>query len=254
MSAPDYLTRPGRPDIALRRREGNGPGLLWLGGYASDMNGTKAQFLDGWAATEGRAFLRFDYSGHGESGGDFDEGGIGTWAGDALAVLDELTDGPQILVGSSMGAWVACLRAKWRPDRLAGLVLIAPAADFTRELFWQRIDETQRATLMTEGRLVLASPYDDTGQVYTRRLIEEGDHNLILSEPLTVSAPVRILQGMKDDVVPWTHAVRLAEHLDTDDVQVTLVKDGDHRLSTPEDLEQLGDTLTALTARIGALR
>ena len=243
---PSFLSRAGHPDIAYLRQTGTGPGVLWLGGYASDMRGTKAAFLADWAARHGRSFCRFDYTGHGDSGGDFEDGSIGEWAQDALAVLDQLTDGPQILVGSSMGAWVACLLAKWRPEKTGAMLLIAPAPDFTSELMWPSWDEVTRQTMMRAGRVEIPSAYDDSVMVYTRKLVEDGEANRVLSQPLDIDVPVRILQGMEDETVPWQHAVRLAEHIGTGNVILTLIKKGDHRLSTPDDLELLAETLEAL--------
>lgn len=239
---PRYLDGPhGR--IAYRKCEGTGPGIVWLGGFRSDMLGTKAEALDTWARETGRAFVRFDYSGHGESDGAFEDGSIGEWAEDALAAFDALAEGPQILVGSSMGGWIATLLARARPERLAAIVFIAPAPDFTEALMWPAFTDEQRQTIMAEGRLEQPSDYADEPEVITRKLIEDGRNHLVMgdpaSTPVPIRAPVRILQGMQDDAVPWTHAVRFAEAIESDDVLVTLVKDGDHRLSEPADLARL---------------
>lgn len=247
---PSYLDGPhGR--IAYRKREGTKsgverPGVVWLGGFRSDMLGTKAETLDAWARETGRAFLRFDYSGHGESDGAFEDGSIGEWAEDALAAFDALTEGPQILVGSSMGGWIAALLAKQRPERLAAIVFIAPAPDFTEALMWPAFTDAQRRTIMTDGRLEQPSDYADEPEVITRKLIEDGRNHLVMTGPVPVRVPVRILQGMKDDAVPWTHAVSFAEAIESEDVLVTLVKDGDHRLSEPADLERLIGVLERL--------
>jgi len=238
-TAPDFLRRNGRPDIAYRRREGAGPGLVWMGGFRSDMLGSKAETLDAWAAEHGRAFLRFDYAAHGESGGAFEDETIGSWLGDALACLDDLTYGPQILIGSSMGGWIATLAALARPERVAGLVCVAPAPDFTEALMWAQMSEETRAQLTAEGRIEERSEYSDEPTVITKRLIEEGREHLVLGGPIAIAAPVHVLQGMADPDVPWTHALKFVERLQSRDVVVTLVKEGDHRLSTPEDLARL---------------
>ena len=242
---PSYLDGPhGR--IAYRKREGAGPGIVWLGGFRSDMLGTKAEALDAWARETGRAFVRFDYSGHGESDGAFEDGSIGEWTEDALAAFDALTEGTQILVGSSMGGWIATLLARARPERLAAIVFIAPAPDFTEALMWPAFTDEQRQTIMAEGRLEQPSDYADEPEVITRKLIEDGRNHLVMGDPIPIRVPVRILQGMKDDAVPWTHAVRFAEMIESEDVLFTLVKDGDHRLSEPANLARLIDSLAAL--------
>lgn len=245
-SAPQFLDGPhGR--IAYRREFGDGPGLVWLGGFKSDMTGTKAAFLADWARRRGRAFLRFDYSGHGESDGPFEDGGISAWLADALAAFDALTEGPQILIGSSMGGWIAALLAPQRSARVAGIVFIAPAPDFTEELIWRDMDEAARARLMREGRVEAPSDYSDEPTIITRTLIEDGRRHLILGGPIAIRCPVRILQGMADPDVPWRHALRLAEAIEGGDLELTLVKAGDHRLSSPADLDRLGATLERLS-------
>ena len=244
---PRYIDGPhGR--IAYRKRKGSGggaerPGVVWLGGFRSDMLGTKAERLDEWAAGTGRAFLRFDYSGHGESDGAFEDGSIGEWAADALAAFDALTDGPQILVGSSMGGWIATLLAKQRPERLAAIVFIAPAPDFTEALMWPSFTQAQKDAIMNNGRLEQPSDYADEPEIITRKLIEDGRNNLVMTGSVPVAAPVRILQGMKDDAVPWPHAMKFAEQIESEDVVITMVKNGDHRLSEPADLERLIDVV-----------
>lgn len=244
---PSFLRGPnGR--LAFRRRDGAGPGLVWFGGFAADMTGTKAAFLAGWTKAEGRAFLRFDYSGHGQSEGRFEDGCISDWTADALAVFDGETEGPQILIGSSMGAWIASLLALKRPGRVAGMIFIAPAPDFTEALIWNSMDEETRAQLMADGRIIEPSP--DGGVTFiTRKLIEDGRRNLILGGPIAIACPVRILHGMKDADVPYAHAIRFAEAIASTDVQLTLVKDGDHRLSGPRDLERLKAAVRAALER-----
>ena len=225
--------------LAYRRVQGAGPTVVWLGGFASDMAGTKAQALADWAAAAGRAFLRFDYFGHGESSGDFRQGTIGRWLQDGLAVLDELTEGPAVLVGSSMGGWLACLAALARPGRIKGLVLIAPAADFTERLVWPKLTDEQRRQIEEEGVWERASPYEPGGIPITRALIEDGALWSILPGPVEITAPVRVLQGGRDEDVPWGHALELFQALTSEDAVFTLVRDGDHRLSRPQDLERL---------------
>ena len=235
-----------RRHVAVRRRSGRSPGLIWLGGFKSDMKGTKAQALDRWAQEQGRASVRFDYSGHGESGGDFADGTIGRWLEDSAAVFSEFCEGPQIAIGSSMGGWLALLLArtlKAQPDRgagtLAGLVLIAPAVDFTEALMWQRFPPEIRRQVNDKGYWERPSDYSTEPYLITRQLIEEGRNHLLLGGLIETGCPVRILQGVKDDDVPWEHAVTLVSRLARDDVVLTLVKDGDHRLSRPEDIERL---------------
>jgi pimeloyl-ACP methyl ester carboxylesterase len=234
--------------IAVRARPGKGPGLLWLGGFKSDMKGTKAAALDQWAAQNGRACVRFDYSGHGESGGDFADGTIGRWLAESLAVFDAFCRGPQVLVGSSMGGWIALLLARELKRRsaaqntdapLAGMVLIAPAADFTEELMWKRFSDAIKQEIEAKGVWLRPSEYSPEPYPITRRLIEEGRDHLLLGTMIETGCPVRILQGVEDEDVPWQHAVDLSSRLAQDDVVLTLVKDGDHRLSRPEDIERL---------------
>lgn len=233
--------------IAVRRREGASPGLVWLGGFSSDMNGTKAQALDEWAARHGRTLVRFDYSGHGESSGDFNDGTIGQWLEDTVAVFTKHCHGPQVLVGSSMGGWLALLlirelvrcNALARTAPIVGLVLIAPAVDFTEELVWKRCPPSVRHDLDTKGAWLKPSQYGEAPLLITRRLIEEGRRHLLFGGLIEAGCPVRILQGVKDPDVPWQHAVDLVSRLAQDDVVLTLVKDGDHRLSRPEDIERL---------------
>lgn len=233
--------------IAYRRIAGRGPGLVWFGGFKSDMTGTKAEHLSDWAAGEGRAFLRFDYSGHGASNGRFEDGTISGWLDDALAAFDQLTQGPQVLIGSSMGGWIAALLALRREHRIAGAVFIAPAPDFTEALLWNQLTGPERDEIFHRGRLVDHSPYDPEPSIITRALIEDGRKHLILGAPIAINAPVRILQGMADEEVPWRHALEFANRLQTDDLDVTLIKTGDHRLSKPQELARIIAAITALT-------
>jgi pimeloyl-ACP methyl ester carboxylesterase len=227
---PEFLDTPAGRRIGYHRHGGVGPGVVFLGGFASDMTGTKAAHLDAWARARGRAFLRFDYSGHGVSSGDFAAGCIGDWAADALAVLEMLTDGPQILVGSSMGGWIALLLARAMPDRVAGLVTIAAAPDFTDDM-WAAMDGDTRSLLAQAGAVDLPSDYGAPLPV-TARLIEDGRAQRVFDAPLPLPFPVRFLQGTADAEVPVAKALRLLDHADGDDMRLTLVKGADHRFSS----------------------
>lgn len=249
-----FLARPGAPRIAYRRLPAGGaargrPGIVFLGGFASDMGGTKATALGAYCRERGRALLRFDYAGHGRSEGDFRDGTIGGWAGDALAALDALTEGPQILVGSSMGGWIMLLVALARPERVAGLVGVAAAPDFTEDLMWARMTAEQRAQLQAAGSIQQPSRYDEGPREITRRLIEEGRTHLLLRGPLPITAPAHLLHGMRDPDVPWQVSLRLAQRLESPDVAVTFIKDGDHRLSRPQDLARLFAAIEGLSGR-----
>lgn len=230
-TGPGFLDTPDGRRIAYHRSDGAGPGVIFLGGFASDMTGTKAAHLQGWAARQGRAFLRFDYSGHGQSSGAFLDGCIGDWVADARAVLDALTEGPQVLVGSSMGGWIALLLARARPDRVAGLVTIAAAPDFTDDM-WAGMDTAARARLVAEGSVALPSDYGAPLPV-TRRMIEDGRAHRVFDAPLTLPVPVRFLQGTADVEVPVATALRLLDHAVGGDMRLTLVKGADHRFSNP---------------------
>jgi pimeloyl-ACP methyl ester carboxylesterase len=237
---------PARRAIAVRQQEGSAPGLFFLSGYKSDMKGTKAAALAQWAELQGRGCVRFDYSGNGESDGKFTDGTIGRWLADTLAVFDACCRGPQILIGSSMGGWLALLlvralraRGKSESVSLAGLVLIAPAVDFTEELMWKRFTPDIKRELAENGVWERLSAYSPEPYLVTRQLIEEGRQHLLLGGMIETGCPVRILQGVEDPDVPWRHAIELTSRLACDDVVLTLVKDGDHRLSRPEDIERL---------------
>jgi pimeloyl-ACP methyl ester carboxylesterase len=230
--------------VAVRARAGGSPGLFWLGGFKSDMQGTKAIALDAWAAERHRACIRFDYSGHGESGGDFIDGTIGRWLEESVAVFEQFCIGPQVVIGSSMGGWMALLLARELARRqsarasLAGLVLIAPAPDFTEELMWKRFSPEVRQEIETRGVWLRPSQYDEPYPI-TYRLIEEGRQHLLLGSAIEVGCPVRILQGAQDPDVPWRHAFALAHRLPADDVVLTVIQDGDHRLSRPQDIARI---------------
>jgi len=242
----DMLDTPQGRRLAYVKTDGTGPGVVFLGGLRSDMTGTKAQFLEDWARQRGRAFLRFDYSGHGQSSGTFEEGCIGDWAEDAAAAITALTEGPQVLVGSSMGGWVSLLTARAMPDRVCALIGIAAAPDFTEDSMWASFDDDQRTNLMTEGRVELPSDYSDEPYVITRRMIEDGRTRLVLRDPLPLPFPVRLLQGSNDTDVPPSVALRLFDHADSPDMRLILVKGADHRFSEPAQLVLLAKTLDDL--------
>jgi pimeloyl-ACP methyl ester carboxylesterase len=232
--------------LAYERIAGAQPTFVWLGGFKSDMAGTKAQTLAEWANESGQAFVRFDYSGHGQSGGRFEEGSISRWLGDTLAVLDRLTSGALALVGSSMGGWLALRAAEHRPSRTAGLLLIAPAADFTERLMWPSFTMDQQRTLISEGRLELPSAYSAEPTVITREMIEDGRRHLIMDEPIGFAGPVHILQGGQDPDVPVDHVHALAELMPSAKLTLQVIFDGDHRLSRPEDLAMLVEAANGL--------
>ena len=242
-----FLERPDGAKLAWRAVAGDGPTVVWLGGFRSDMAGTKAQALADWAQARGRAYVRFDYFGHGESGGDFAHGTITRWRDDALAVLEALVEGPAVLVGSSMGGWISCLLAGAAPERVAAMVLIAPAPDFTEKLMAPEMTPADRAQMAATGVWLRPSEYGEPYPI-TRELLEDGARWSILPGPVNIHCPVRILQGGADPDVPWRHALELAQAIGGDDVVFTLIKDGDHRLSRPQDLARLTAALDELCA------
>jgi pimeloyl-ACP methyl ester carboxylesterase len=243
---------PPARTIAVRVREGKshdegqatGPGLFWLGGFKSDMKGTKAVALDDWAGREGRACVRFDYSGHGESGGEFTDGTIGRWLTESVAVYRQFAKDPQVVIGSSMGGWLAlllsrALRKQKGAVPIAGMVLFAPAVDFTEELMWKQFSDAIKREIEEKGAWMRPSQYSEEPYPITRRLIEEGREHLVLGGLIETGCPVHILQGVQDPDVPWRHAQELVARFARDDVVLTLIKDGDHRLSRQEDIERL---------------
>jgi pimeloyl-ACP methyl ester carboxylesterase len=244
MTEPAFLERQG-VRLAYRSVAGRAPGVFFCSGFRSDMTGSKATALDAWARETGHACTRFDYRGHGQSGGDFLDGTIGAWVDDALAVFDRATSGPQIVIGSSMGGWIALLLALRRPERVAGLIGIAAAPDFTEDLIWDRFDASQRARLAETGVVELVEENGGEPEPFTRALIEDGRTHLLLRAPIPLAMPIRLIQGMNDQSVPWSTALRLTERL-PGDVHLTLVKDGDHRLSRPKDLALLRRTLEGM--------
>jgi pimeloyl-ACP methyl ester carboxylesterase len=239
----------GEAAIAVRRQAGAAPGLFWLGGYRSDMRGTKAEALAGWAKEQGLAFTRFDYSGHGESGGSYAEGTISRWLNEAETVFERRAEGPQVLVGSSMGAWIALRLLQTlggERSRVKGLLLIAPAPDFTNDLIEPGLTDEERRDLEAKGRVERPTPYGPEPDIFTRELIEDGRRNRVLTGPLDTFCPVHILQGTADKDVPASHALKLAAHLPKDELTLTLVPGGDHRLSRPEDISLLLRTAESL--------
>ncbi|THD64663.1 alpha/beta hydrolase [Phenylobacterium sp.] len=234
------LDRGDGEHLAWRKVEGRGPAVVWLGGFRSDMTGTKAEALADWAAASGRSYVRFDYLGHGASSGDFQaKGTITRWREDALAVLDALTEGAAVLVGSSMGGWIACLVAMARPRQVKALALIAPAPDFTEKLMAPEIPPEGHEALARDGVWLRPSLYGEPYPI-TRTLLEDGARWSILgSQPVPIEVPVRILQGGADPDVPWRHALELAQQIKGEDVVFSLIKDGDHRLSRPQDIARL---------------
>ncbi|CAA7619341.1 carboxylesterase [Magnetospirillum sp. SS-4] len=241
------LSRPDGATIAYHALDGKKPGIVFLHGYHSDMTGGKALALETLCRDQGRAFLRFDYFGHGRSSGDVRHGTVGRWAADAVAVLDQLTEGPQVLVGSSLGGWIALLTALERPHRMAGLVGIAAAPDFTEDLMWQDFSFEQRRELMERGEISLPNCYDP-GQPWRvhRVLIEDGRNHLLLRDSINLGCPVRLIHGQQDADVPWRTALQIADCLASDDVEVVLVKDGDHRLSRDQDIGRMTRVVSSL--------
>jgi pimeloyl-ACP methyl ester carboxylesterase len=248
------LTREGMASIAYVRQSGKRlmdlPGIVFLGGFRSDMTGIKATFLGDFARGRGQDYVRFDYRGHGAGAADFARHTVGDWIRDAIDVVDRLTEGPQILVGSSMGGWIMQHVALARPDRVAGLVGIASAADFTERLIWPKLPEHARARLAADGFITVPSAYDPAGYVITGRLIEDGRRHLLLPGPIPIRCPVRLLHGLADADVPWSLSVELTQALASPDVSLTLIKDGDHRLSEPDQLARIA----AAVAEVGGAR
>jgi len=245
-----FLTLEDGSSLAFSHVPGHGPGVLFCPGFNSDMQGTKALALEQWCAAQGRQFTRFDYFGHGQSSGSLAEGSIGRWRDDTLAVLDRIATGPQLIVGSSMGGWIALLVALARPERLVGLVGVAAAPDFTERLRREKLDESQLQQLADNGYCDIPNCYDD-GEPYRigRYLLEEGENHLLLRGVIPLELPVRLIQGQCDEDVPWQLSLGLAEKLASRDVEVQLVKSGDHRLSEPADIRRLQHTIADLLSR-----
>lgn len=243
-----FLTTATGRRLAFNRLTGTGAGIVFFGGFRSDMEGTKALWLEDWARAQGAPFLRFDYSGHGQSSGKFEEGCIGDWAEDAAAMIATESDGPQILVGSSMGGWIALILARAHPEQVAGLVGIAAAPDFTRQGFEAGFTPAQREEMTRTGHVALPSDYGEP-YVITKRLIEDGARHMVLESPLDLPFPVRLLQGTADRDVPVSWALRLLDHASGPDIRLTLVKGADHRFSTPECLAMIGEALGQVRPR-----
>ncbi|OAN46081.1 alpha/beta fold hydrolase [Magnetospirillum moscoviense] len=249
--AAGILARDSGASIAYKRLSGKGPGIVFLHGFHSDMEGTKALALEAMCRAQGRAFVRFDLFGHGTSSGKVEDGCISRWAEDAVAVLDQLTEGPQVLVGSSLGGWLALLAALRRRDRVVGLVGIAAAPDFTEDLMWADFTDQQRRDLLEQGFVTMENCYEpENPWRIPRLLIEDGRNNLLLVDNINLSCPVRLIQGQKDADVPWQTALKIADRLESPDVEVILVKDGDHRLSRDHDLERLVAVVERLVTAI----
>ena len=225
-------------DLAVLRQDGAPPTFVWLGGFRSDMAGTKAEALAGWAKTRAQAFVRFDYSGHGRSGGQFEDGTLSRWLSDTLAVLETIP-GPLALVGSSMGGWIALLAARALPARVKALLLIAPAADFTERLMWPALSPAEQRAIMEDGSIAQASQYAADPNVLTRALIEDGKTHLLMDGPIAFGGPIIVLQGGEDPDVPLAHVLALVALLDAEPVKLHVIADGDHRLSRPQDIETL---------------
>lgn len=245
-SDPSILTREDGATIAYHRITGNAPGVVFLGGFMSDMTGTKATALESFCRARGQAFLRFDYFGHGRSSGEFSQATVGRWKDDALCVLDNLTAGPQVLVGSSLGGWIMLLAALARPARVKALIGVAAAPDATEDLMWNRFAPELQAAILRDGQARIPSAYGAEGYLITRRLIEDGRKHLVLGKPIPISSPVRLIHGMRDADVPYGVSIELAQKLQSEDVRVELVKDGDHRLSREQDLALLTRQLELL--------
>ncbi len=245
-----FFDAPSGRRLAYHLVEGEKPGVVFLGGFKSDMEGSKATFLQEMAKNQGRAFLRFDYSGHGQSSGEFTEGCIGDWAQDASEIISALTDGPQVIIGSSMGGWIALLLAREMPERFQALIGIAAAPDFTENSIWAGLDGAQRATLMKEGQIELPSEYADSPYIFTRHLIEDGRKQRVLKAPLPLPFPVRLLQGTADASVKLSVPLQIIEHATAADIRLTFVKGADHSFSSPTCLALIAATLEALPAQV----
>jgi pimeloyl-ACP methyl ester carboxylesterase len=253
MGALQFLETGHGTKIAYHRTpNGNskGPGVVFLGGFMSDMEGSKALALETMCRRENRSFVRFDYSGHGQSGGQFTDGTIGLWLRDALAVIDNVTEGPQILVGSSMGGWISLLVAKVRRARIAGLVGIAAAPDFTVRMWNEEFSERQRSDIIRDGFVKIPTDYGDEPYTITKALIDDGWQNRVAHGPIHLDIPVRLIQGLDDADVPWQTALMIADKITGNDVDVILVPGGDHRLSSDKDLERLEDTVYLLAKKL----
>lgn len=251
-ASPEFFDRPDGARIAYHKTKGKGPCVVFLPGFRSDMKGDKALTLEAMCQARGHAFLRFDYTGHGESSGEFAEGTIGEWSRDAIAAIEALTEGPLLLVGSSMGGWIMLLAALEMRERIAGLVGIAAAPDFTEALMWTNMSDEQRTELIDNGVIYQPSDYDPEPTPITMRMIEDGRKHLLLEGPITLDCPVRLIHGQRDYDVPWEWSERIADAISSEDVEVIFVKAGDHRLSEPNDLRRLTRVVGGLLDEIAA--
>ena len=249
---PAFLMRNDGQRVAYNRLPGGAPGVIFLHGLMSDRGGTKALALEAHCAAKGYGYVRFDMFGHGDSSGRFEDGSVSRWVEDSVAIIDDVTQGPQVLVGSSMGGWVMLKTALARPERVAAMVGIAAAPDFTEELMWPQMTEAQRKQLMSEGVIEVPSEYNDGPYRIGRLLIEDGRKNLLLGQPIALTCPARFIQGQRDASVPWQTPLHIADQLSGDDVRVQLVKDGDHRLSRPHDLAAICALVDEAVARVQA--
>jgi pimeloyl-ACP methyl ester carboxylesterase len=252
MSKSAFFETSNNRQIAYHKTDGTGPGVVFLGGFKSDMDGTKAIYLEEWAKSKDRAFLRFDYSGHGQSSGEFVDGCIGDWADDAQEAILGLTDGPQILVGSSMGGWLALLMAKRIPQKVVGLVGIAAAPDFTEDSMWANFSDDHKITIVSEGQLALENDYSDEPYIITQKLIEDGRNQLVLRDPLDLPFPVRLLHGTDDADVDMSVPLRLIKHVSGDDIHLSLIKGADHRFSEPDNLAMIRRAIHSVTMKVSA--
>ncbi len=249
--APPAIWRDGEIRLAHHHRPGRAPGIIFCGGFESDMTGTKAAAIAAWGAAHGQEITRFDYQGHGQSSGRFEDGTISDWSADVVRVLDRLAPRPQILVGSSMGAWTATLAALARPSQVVGLVGIASAADFTEDVIRPALGAEEQKALDETGIVYLPNRYGEAPTPITAALLEDGRRHLVLRAPIPFDGPVRLLHGMADADVPWQISLRLAERLSSQDIRVTLIKDGDHRLSRSGDIALLLEAVAGLVAALG---
>ena len=247
MAAPDYLECENGRRLAYHQTKGTGPGVVFLSGFKSDMQGSKAVHLENWAKSQGRAYLRLDYSGHGQSSGDFTDGCIGDWAVDARGLIEAVCEGPQVLVGSSMGGWISLLLSRMMPEKIAAFVGIAAAPDFIEDSFLNRFSADQKAELEKNGQVAIPSDYDEP-YIITRKLLLDGRNQMVLRTPLALPFPVRLLQGTQDQDVDIKVPLRLLEHADADDIRLTLVKGADHSFSTPQCLSLIEETVAEVLA------
>ncbi len=251
--SPNLIRCSNGEQLAYHHTEGKSPGVMFFGGFKADMSGTKALTLNAWCNENNIQFTRFDYSGHGHSDGSFTDGSIGRWLSDGLMIFDEITEGPQVLVGSSMGAWLALHAAMRRPERVAAVLGIASAADFTEKLIWRNLGKTQRNTLIEQGQIEQPSSYQPDPYPITLRLIEEARDHLLLDREIPINCPVRLIHGQQDVDVPWQISVDIAEKLTSDDVHVYLIKDAEHRLSRDEDIQFILARLKDLMIQLDVL-